>query len=309
MTRFSIIITSHNQAAFIGAAVDSALSQPYPEKEIVVVDDASNDGSPSLLEAYGNEIIFVKVQTNLGANGARNLGASRSSGDFFVFLDGDDLLQPWALETYHQVVREKNPALILSRLQWFEGYAAPKLAAREIPDRLETVDYDVLIEKDRSFRASASAMVVSRNTFQQVRGWTDGIFPMDDLDLLLKLLYHGPASQILAPPTVFYRVHPDNTVHQVASCIAVLHRIIQKERKGDYSAGQPRRFRRYAFVGGPVIFWIKKAYRHRLYFHCIRLVISGWAMIMAAIGERLLVVAKGRRRTATVALHYGLAKS
>ena len=64
---FSIVITSHNQAAFIREAVDSALGQRRAAKEVIVVDDASSDDSAALLEKYGGKIALVKLPVNRGA--------------------------------------------------------------------------------------------------------------------------------------------------------------------------------------------------------------------------------------------------
>src|SRR5206468_9702625 len=96
MPLFSIIITSHNQANFIRNAVGSALAQTYADKEIIVVDDASSDGSQQTLEEYGDAIRLKKLDTNVGASRARNFGTAMAEGQFLVFLDGDDLLLPWA---------------------------------------------------------------------------------------------------------------------------------------------------------------------------------------------------------------------
>ncbi len=100
MTSFSIIITSHNQANFIRDAVDSALAQLHGPKEIIVVDDASSDESQAILAEYSNTIRLIKLQNNVGAGSARNVGIEAAHGDFLVFLDGDDVLLPWALDAY-----------------------------------------------------------------------------------------------------------------------------------------------------------------------------------------------------------------
>src|SRR5438270_4159074 len=102
--RFSIIITCHNQHDFIKDAVDSALLQPGDAKEIVVVDDASTDGSLQLLEQYGSRIRLAPLKNNVGTVGARNHGASLAQGDYLVFLDGDDAMMPWALDVYSRII-------------------------------------------------------------------------------------------------------------------------------------------------------------------------------------------------------------
>jgi glycosyltransferase involved in cell wall biosynthesis len=300
MTKFSIIITSHNQAEFIRDAVDSALAQTYGEKEIIVVDDASSDSSQSVLEQYGGAIRLVKVERNVGASRARNVGIATAQGDFLVFLDGDDLLLPWALEIYNEIVDRKQPQIILSTMLWFEGNA-PQSSDHK-PEHIEVVAYESLLQKDRPYRASASALVIRRDVFTRVQGWTNEIFPMEDLDVLVKLLQSGRTAQILVPPTVCYRVHAANTVHQVANCAGALRSIMEKEKRGEYPDGQTHRGQRYAFLGGPVFFWARKAYKNGLYREAMHLLAAGWPMILAAAVRRLAVSIRGKRTAQTIAL-------
>jgi glycosyltransferase involved in cell wall biosynthesis len=300
MPLFSIIITSHNQADFIRNAVTSAVTQAHVDKEIIVVDDASSDGSPRILEEFGDAIRFIKLDKNVGASRARNVGIAMARGDFLVFLDGDDLLLPWTLAVYDEVVRRERPHIILSTMRWFEGHV-PNISD-PAPNNIEVVAYDSLLEKDRPYRASASAMVISRDAFTEVQGWTDEIFPMEDLDVLVKLLSSGRTVQILAPATVGYRIHAANTIHQVANCAGALRWIIEKEKRRGYPGAQSNRGQRYAFLGGPALFWVKKTYKNGLYREALRLLALAWPMIFAAGFRRAKIAIRGRRAVQTLAL-------
>jgi glycosyltransferase involved in cell wall biosynthesis len=301
MAFFSIIITSHNQVNFIRNAVDSALAQAYGDKEIIVVDDASTDGSQKLLDGYGDVIRLTKLDDNVGASGARNVGITMAQGDFLVFLDGDDLLLPWALNVYSEVANGKRPHIILSTMRWFEGQT-PEVRNERQPQTIEVVAYESLLDKDRPYRASASALVINRDVFARVHGWTNEIFPMEDLDVLIKLLSSGRTVQILAPATVAYRMHAANTVHQVANCAGALRVIIEKEKQGGYPGGQEKRGQRYAFLGGPALFWVKRTCKSGLYREALRLLALGWPMIFAAVFRRITVSVRGRRSVQTMAL-------
>ena len=301
MALFSIIITSHNQVMFIRDAVESALAQAYRDKEIIVVDDASSDGSQGVLEKYGGAIRLIKLEKNVGASRARNVGIAMAQGDFLVFLDGDDLLLPWALDIYREVVERKRPHIILSTMLWVEGQL-PTLSRERTPENIDVVSYESLFDKDRPYRASASALVISRDVFTKVQGWTNEIFPMEDLDVLIKLLSSGLTVQILAPATVGYRIHAANTIHQVANCAGALRLILQKEKRGGYPGGHRNRGQRYAFLGGPALFWVRKACKSGLYGEALRLLALGWPMIFAAGFRKLAVAVRGRRTVQTIAL-------
>jgi glycosyltransferase involved in cell wall biosynthesis len=300
MPQFSIIITCHNQAQFIDDAVLSALCQPRGYREVIVVNDASTDDSPRILQKYGDAIHLITLENNLGANRARNFGAALAKGDYFVFLDGDDLLLPWALDMYRDILSRKPAAVLLSTLLWFDG--APPKPKEEFPKEIRFVSYDSLVEKDRSNRPSASAMVIHRESFHQIRGWTEDMFPMDDFDILIKLGACGAAIQILSPPATAYRVHAGNSIHSVTPFIRELHRVIKKIKAGEYACTRSHSLASYAFMGGPVLFWTKKAYRNGLYFESLRLLASGWTLSLAAAFCRLARLLTGRRPVETIAL-------
>jgi glycosyltransferase involved in cell wall biosynthesis len=285
--QFSVIITCHNQALFIHDAVKSALNQGFKAREIIVVDDASSDDSVEILKSFGNSILLICAPKNIGANPARNLGASAAVGDYLVFLDGDDLLSPWALNTYKALISASQAKILLSRLFFFEGTPPPKTV--QTPGEITFVEYENLIQKDRMHRASASAMVINRATFQKAGGWTEGLFHLDDLDMMMKLGVSGRCVQILSPPTTCYRVHQGNTVHQVPPFIPAMLALIKKEKAGKYPGGSRFRFERYAFLGGPIFFWIKRCLRAHLYANARTLLIKGWMMTLAAAMRRFFV--------------------
>lgn len=301
MALFSVIITSYNQAQFIHATVASALAQSHTNKEIIVIDDASTDASPAILEEFGNSIQLIKLEENVGACRARNIGIAVAKGDFLVFLDGDDLLLPWALAVYSEIVDRMRPNIILSAMRWFEG-EVPQVSAEPAPAQTEVVDYESLLEKDRPYRASASALVIKRDTFIRVLGWPTEIFPLEDLEVLIRLLQSGRTVQILNPPTVCYRIHSSNTIHQVASCAGALRLIMQKERRGADRYGKGHRGLRYAFLGGPVLFWMKRTWKGGLYREGLQLFVLGWPMIFAAVFHQLTLILKGRRATQIIPL-------
>ena len=86
----SVLINNHNYARFLGAAIESALSQDYPRIEVVVVDDGSTDNSREVIAAYGNRVVPV-LKPNGGQGSAFNAGVRASGGEILCFLDADDI--------------------------------------------------------------------------------------------------------------------------------------------------------------------------------------------------------------------------
>ncbi len=89
----SIIIPTYNQSEFLAEAIESVVGQTYQPIELIVVDDGSTDQTPMVIEKYPGRLVAMHQQ-NSGAAAARNLGASKAKGDYLVFLDGDDKLDP-----------------------------------------------------------------------------------------------------------------------------------------------------------------------------------------------------------------------
>lgn len=97
----SVIIPIYNQEIFIEKTVESVLAQTFRDFEILLVDDASEDGSSrigqSFAERYQN-IFLIQHTKNRGPGAARNTGIEAARGSFFAFLDGDDLMRPQCLD-------------------------------------------------------------------------------------------------------------------------------------------------------------------------------------------------------------------
>jgi len=291
--RFSVVITSYNQRDFVRAALESVLSQKQNLAEIIVVDDGSSDGSQTLLETYGKSIELVKFPSNRGAIAARNQGASLAKGEYLIFLDGDDLFMPGALEVYARIIEKLHPAIILAQRVWFEETPPP--TAQDSEQKIEFVEYPQLMEKDRSYGTCASSLVVARQTYLDVGGWSPGLFQMDTVDYTTKLGYSGRTIMIQSPQTVFYRIHSNNSVHNVLPFLHNGHKILRKERNQEYPGGIRHLFVRYAWLGGVVAYWVRRALIARLYKEAFKLIADGLPMIAAACVFRTIVLIKGRR--------------
>jgi len=90
----SIIIPVYNAAQYLAATIQTVIDQTWPNKELLIIDDGSIDGSLTIARQFDQPWIKVFEQKNSGASVARNLGISKASGQFMQFLDADDLLSP-----------------------------------------------------------------------------------------------------------------------------------------------------------------------------------------------------------------------
>lgn len=88
----SIVVNNHNYASFLSEAIDSALSQTYHNREVIVVDDGSTDDSRDIINGFGHRVRPV-LKLNGGQTSAMNRGFQESRGDIVIFLDADDIME------------------------------------------------------------------------------------------------------------------------------------------------------------------------------------------------------------------------
>lgn len=298
---FSIIVACYNHEKFVKEAVNSALGQTYPDKEVIVVDDGSRDNTAAILKSFGASITLAALPENRGAGSARNHGASLATGRYLVFLDGDDALMPWALDVYHRLIAALEPGLILGRSARCVG-TVPSTDTADVPRSIEFVQFPDFLSKDRPWVYNTSALVVDRAIFLSVDGWSPDIFYQDIQDLLSKMGTAQKAVLVLSPATVWYRMHGTNTVRNVSPFAKGIDVLLKKARAGVYPGGSEAVWKRKAWYGGLVFYWAMEALRSRLYRAGFALLVRhGW-LVPLAIARRSASRFAGRKSTETLPL-------
>jgi glycosyltransferase involved in cell wall biosynthesis len=116
MRPVSVIVTAYNVEAYIRDTVRSIQAQTMSDLEIIVVDDGSADGTGRILDslAAGDDRVVILHRDNGGVSAARNSGLAAASGEFVLFVDGDDLLLPAACESLLGKARAENADIVVS---------------------------------------------------------------------------------------------------------------------------------------------------------------------------------------------------
>lgn len=93
---FSIVVPVYKVEAYLDNCVQSLINQTYPDIEILLVDDGSPDNCPALCDTYARQDSRIKVihKENGGLSDARNAGIEAASGEYLIFVDSDDCIQP-----------------------------------------------------------------------------------------------------------------------------------------------------------------------------------------------------------------------
>ena len=101
--KISIVTPSFNQAAFLGEAIESVLSQGYPNLEYVIIDGGSNDGSVDIIRRYADRLSYWVSEQDKGQYDAINKGFQKTSGDIMAWLNSDDKFTPWAFSVVAEI--------------------------------------------------------------------------------------------------------------------------------------------------------------------------------------------------------------
>ncbi|MBY7803166.1 glycosyltransferase [Vibrio fluvialis] len=125
---FSIIIPAYNAEKYIERCLDSVINQLHNDYEIIVINDGSTDSTVEVIESKylkpGSEC-NIKLFTieNSGVSNARNAGLRKAKGEYIIFLDSDDWIQPESLFTlYQNIITSNCDILILNYLiNWGDG--------------------------------------------------------------------------------------------------------------------------------------------------------------------------------------------
>ncbi|MEV7432703.1 bifunctional glycosyltransferase/CDP-glycerol:glycerophosphate glycerophosphotransferase [Streptomyces griseoviridis] len=137
MPRFSVIVPAYKVQAYLHACLDSVLSQSYRDLEVIAVDDCSPDGGGAVIEEFAARdarVRAVRLTENQGLGRARNAGMAQASGDYLIFLDGDDTLAPHALRAIADRLKATGDPDVLvydyARLYWSGETVRNKAAAQ-----------------------------------------------------------------------------------------------------------------------------------------------------------------------------------
>lgn len=197
----SVIIPCFNQERWIANAVASALSQPHRPAEIIVVDDGSTDNSCEQLLQFGSSVRLIR-QSNAGASAARNTGLAEASGNFCMFLDGDDFVEGdafgGAVAALHQADVAVSPCVTLRSDGSRENYFRfdPKPCARDVYERW--LDY---------YSQPPCSLFWRTDFVRSIGGWDTRVSLNDDGEFVMRAMLAEPRIEIFFSGRGVYNAH------------------------------------------------------------------------------------------------------
>lgn len=208
----SLMMPMHNTVQFLKAAVDSVLAQTHQNWELVIVDDASNDGSYELATALALKDQRIKLHRNdskLGVAKNRDKAVHLCTGEFIGHIDSDDMLERWALEEMLRVFDSKPDVAL----------AYSDFAQVDVKGKVELYsashDFDSNILHRHGWRHFG---VYRKSAYDATQGFNTKLLNgCEDGDLFMQIAEQFPCQRI---PKVlyYYRSHSTNTTRTMQKC-------------------------------------------------------------------------------------------
>ena len=224
----SVVTPSFNQAAYVRETIESVLSQAGRgtdfELEYVVVDGGSTDGSADIIREYEGELTWWCSEPDRGQSHAINKGLERCTGEWFNWINSDDLLRPTALKSVStaasQRVTETPPDIVA-------GYLAAGLDP-EGPRKRWRIGYNHRDPEQNLVRHTMSqpAMFFRRSAVKAVGGIDPSLSYAMDLDLWLRLLGENGQMYLIDTELAYFRLHDESKTCGEPECFMEEERAI-----------------------------------------------------------------------------------
>jgi glycosyltransferase involved in cell wall biosynthesis len=208
-SKVSICILCYNAEETISRALDSALDQDYPNKEIIVVDDASTDASLQILTKLQKEYDFRLIEHahNKGPGSARNTAIEAATGEFVVFFDDDDVSTPQRASQQMNTIAAFETRLSTQQIACYasgvrsypNGYNVSSTAigstAHTPPHGPDMAKYLLAYHRRKGWFYGAgtptSALMIRKNLVQEIGGFDPNLRRVEDVDLAIRLALNG----------------------------------------------------------------------------------------------------------------------
>ncbi|WP_186525790.1 glycosyltransferase family 2 protein [Seonamhaeicola sediminis] len=208
----SICVPTFNGETYIAKALQSAINQTYPNLEIVVSDDASNDNTLSIVNSYKEKTtipfyVYHHTPSGIGANW--NHCVKQAQGDYIKFLFQDDVLEPHCIETMMELaLQDAKIGLVYSKRRFLYDTLTPKIKAFiDFYDKLHTYWQHVRVQqgvlngkaylKDRQFLNSPKnkigepvAVLIKRECFKNLGFFNESLQQTLDYEFWYRVMKH-----------------------------------------------------------------------------------------------------------------------
>jgi peptidoglycan/xylan/chitin deacetylase (PgdA/CDA1 family) len=238
----SFVIPAHNAASTLQHTLHGVQAQTDGNWQVVIVDDASTDGTAALAAAaaaHDARVVFVPTpdaQTApRGASATRNIGLAHASGRYVVFLDADDWVAPTYLEQMLGALRAAPDAAAA----YCDYQRVMPDGAMGWPNSNEDVAASPFEVFARYCAVAIHAIVVERERVVRVGGFDTGLRICEDWDLWQRLAREGGRWVHVPIALAFYRTGPPSLSQHTARAVADAEVVVRRGFASDPRVAQP----------------------------------------------------------------------
>lgn len=215
----TIIVPFYNGEPFLSACIESVLEQSYSHWELLLIDDGSSDHSAKVCEQYTSldpRISYLRLPHG-GVSIARNTGLRYGHGDYFFFLDCDDLIHPQTLEVELQLMQTFGCAfagLVLSNVE--EDFRLSESISPVIPEYryFSSTELRTLFGYDRIYNLTAIGGKMLSRAVVSGLSFPESISSGEDTLFLLDVITRNEAPAVILTNALYFRrLHQSNTFY------------------------------------------------------------------------------------------------
>jgi glycosyltransferase involved in cell wall biosynthesis len=214
--RISVIIPLYNHEHYITQALESVYSQTAKPKEVIVLDDGSQDKSLDIVRKFAKTCpdMIVGTHPNQGAHYTINTGIKQASGEFVSILNSDDAYHPDRFaRCLAQFDADPGLSAICTGLSFMDHKGKSiqnpwHQQARSFYDQVNDLSLALI---NGNFFMTTSNLIVRRTVFDEI-GYFSALRYTHDLDFFLRLLLHEKRIAFYDKPLLTYRIHTGNTI-------------------------------------------------------------------------------------------------
>lgn len=181
----SAIITTHNRKNLLKCAIDSVFAQTYSPIELIVVDDASDDGTSEICQDSRIKYVYISKEETRGGNYARNLGIKNARGKYVAFLDDDDEWLPTKIEKQVALAEEKQCSLVYC-LRTIQHIVDGKVIKTKRENRLKPSGnlYSTIF---KHYITNTSCILAEKTLVETVGGFDENLRKWQEYDLMIRM--------------------------------------------------------------------------------------------------------------------------
>ena len=205
---FSIIIPAYQAASFVADAVQSALRQSLPAREVIVCDDGSTDDLSGALAPYDGEITLLHKEHS-GVAATRNVALRAAAGDFVAVLDADNAFLPEYIQALSELAVARPDLDILTTDAFLEldgevyGRYYRGKARFVTDDQRRGIIHQHFVYANAAYRRQALLSVGGYDEFYD----SSPYHGVEDTDLLVRMILAGSRAGLVDEPLAVYRIH------------------------------------------------------------------------------------------------------